>query len=175
MAIENQIPAESGSEETSLTARIVTAYLGNNKVAATELGNVITVVRRALQGVAQPVAAEPAAQEPAVPIKKSVQPDYIVCLEDGKKFSMLKRHLQTDHGMTPDQYREKWNLPSSYPVVAPNYAKTRSELAKSAGLGRRAAEAPAPEPDAGPQETSRAEAAAPAAPARTRRPRKKAS
>jgi predicted transcriptional regulator len=126
------------AELIEMTAEIVTAYVAANEVAAADLPSVIASVHQALAGVTSP-AAQPEAEtapEPAVPIKRSVNPDYIVCLEDGRKFKSLKRHLRTKYGMTPDDYRAKWGLPSDYPMVAPNYAKARSELAKQMGLGQ---------------------------------------
>lgn len=120
-----------------LTADIVSAYVSNNAVASADLPGLISDVFDALQrtsGVA--VDPEPEPQKPAVSIKKSIMPDYIICLEDGKKFKSLKRHLRTHYDMTPEEYREKWNLPSDYPMVAPNYAAARSALAKKMGLGQ---------------------------------------
>ena len=123
-----------------LTADIVSAYVSNNKVGSGELGKLIEEVHAALQRAPNAQAEpEPEPREPAVPIRKSVTPDYIVSLEDGRKFKSLKRHLKSTYGMTPDEYRSKWGLPRDYPMVAPNYAKARSELAKSMGLGRKAA------------------------------------
>lgn len=121
----------------ALAADIVSAYVSNNSVAATELPLLINEVHAALQRVATG-ESEPVVEQlkPAVPLKKSVAPDYIVCLEDGKKFKSLKRHLRTQYNMTPEQYREKWGLPPDYPMVAPNYAAARSELAKQMGLGQ---------------------------------------
>jgi predicted transcriptional regulator len=120
-----------------LAADIVSAYVSNNSVPTGELPTLINEVHTALQKVAGGVAEAPVeAPKPAVPLKRSVTPDYIVCLEDGKRFKSLKRHLRTQYGMTPEQYREKWGLPSDYPMVAPNYAKARSELAKEMGLGQ---------------------------------------
>lgn len=122
-----------------LTADIVSAYVTNNKVDAGELSKLIEEVHLAL--VRAPAAAAEPEQKPLVPaiaIRKSVTPDYIVSLEDGRKFKSLKRHLQGTYGMTPDEYRAKWGLPRDYPMVAPNYAKARSELAKEMGLGRKA-------------------------------------
>jgi predicted transcriptional regulator len=118
-----------------LISTIVSAYVSNNKVPPDQLPELIRTVHDALMN---PEAAPTERPEPAVPIKKSVRPDYIVCLEDGKKLKMLKRHLRTSFGMSPDEYRAKWALPSDYPMVAPKYAKTRSELAKKIGLGRKA-------------------------------------
>ena len=125
-----------------LTAQIVSAHVGNNRVAPEELPGLIQQVYLALSGstagslttpVRPPEPAERA--KPAVPIAKSVFSEYIVCLEDGKKLKMLKRHLQTSYGISPEQYRERWSLPSDYPMVAPNYARHRSSLAKKIGLG----------------------------------------
>ena len=120
-----------------LTAKIVSAYAGNAKLSAAELTDTIGAVSRALVQV-NTANLEPEKKEliPAVPVKKSVTPDFIICLEDGKKLRMLKRHLMSTYGLTPDQYRAKWSLPKDYPMVAPNYARTRSELAKKIGLGR---------------------------------------
>ena len=119
----------------SHVTQITAAYLGANKVAPADIPAVIETVRAALAqlGKSSAPAAEP--QQPAVPIKKSVTPDYIVCLEDGKKLKMLKRYLRTAYDMTPDEYRAKWGLPAEYPMVAPNYAADRSRLAKEIGLG----------------------------------------
>jgi predicted transcriptional regulator len=121
-----------------LTADVVAAYVSNNPVPAAELPNLITDVHAALgrvgNGSEQPVVDK---QKPAVNPKKSVHDDYIICLEDGKRFKSLKRHLMTHYNLTPDQYREKWALDSSYPMVAPNYAEARSQLAKKMGLGRK--------------------------------------
>lgn len=117
-----------------LTAQIVSAHVGNNFVAADTLPSLIQSVYATLAGVGQEVI-QPERQPPAVPVKKSIFPDYVVCLEDGKKLKMLKRHLKTAYNLTPEQYRERWGLPSDYPMVAPNYAKHRSTLAKRIGLG----------------------------------------
>lgn len=120
-----------------LTAEIVSAYVSNNTVAATDLPALITDIYSALQRTSGTQAEpEPEPLKPAVPVKKSVMPDYIICLEDGKKFKSLKRHLRTHYDMTPEEYREKWDLPTDYPMVAPNYAAARSELAKKMGLGQ---------------------------------------
>ena len=131
-----------------LTAQIVSAYLSKNAVSGDELPALIRDVHKTLSGVgAEP--AEPAeAAPPAVPVTNSVFPDYIVCLEDGKQMTMLKRHLMTEHNLTVDQYRAKWGLPSNYPMVAPNYAETRSTLAKKMGLGRSRSAPPPPPPPA---------------------------
>src|ERR1700712_3222421 len=117
-----------------LTAQIVSAHVSNNPIGAEALPSLIQEVYRTLAGVGKEQVL-PDKQQPAVPVKKSVFPDHIICLEDGKKLKMLKRHLQTSYNMTPDQYREKWQLPPDYPMVAPNYAKHRSSLAKKIGLG----------------------------------------
>lgn len=119
-----------------LTAEIVAAHVSNNPVPLTDLPNLIQEVYRTLASVGQPVALpQPERPQPAVPVKKSITPEYLICLEDGKKLKMLKRHLQTSYGMSPDQYRERWGLNHDYPMVAPNYAKHRSTLAKKIGLG----------------------------------------
>ena len=122
----------------SLTTEIVAAHVGNNTVPIADLSQLIEQVYKTLvnTGTEQPPAVE--RPQPATPIKKSVTPDYIVCLEDGKKLKMLKRHLKTAYNMTPEEYRERWQLPSDYPMVAPNYARQRSNLAKEIGLGTRA-------------------------------------
>ena len=121
-----------------LTTEIVSAYVSNHSVASGDLANLIRDVHTALQksatGGGEP---EPAPLEPAVSVKKSVTADGIVCLEDGKKFKSLKRHLRTDHNLSPEEYRARWGLPRDYPMVAPNYAASRSELAKKMGLGTR--------------------------------------
>ena len=121
-----------------LAADIVSAYVSNNTVSSSDLPGLIGEVYAALQRTSSGVAPEPMPEplKPAVPVKKSVTPDYIVCLEDGKKFKSLKRHLRTQYNMTPEEYREKWGLPADYPMVAPNYAAARSRLAKEMGLGQ---------------------------------------
>lgn len=119
-----------------LTAEIVSAHVSNNPVSLADLPNLIQDVYRTLSTVGSPAARpEPERPQPAVPVKKSITPEYLICLEDGKKLKMLKRHLQTAYNMTPDQYRERWGLAADYPMVAPNYAKHRSSLAKKIGLG----------------------------------------
>ncbi|MEM6616644.1 MAG: MucR family transcriptional regulator [Pseudomonadota bacterium] len=126
------------SEVVEYTADIVSAYVSNNTIAASEVSTLIGQVHNALSGLAGGEAEkeqEPA--KPAVPIRRSVTPDHIICLEDGQKFKSLKRHLRTHYDLSPEQYREKWGLPSDYPMVAPNYAKARSELAKQMGLGQK--------------------------------------
>ena len=126
-----------GGDFIALTANIVSAYLSHNAVSANDIPALINQVHSALLRVSgghAESAAEPL--KPAVSVKKSVTPEYIVCLEDGKKFKSLKRHLRTQYNMTPEQYREKWNLPADYPMVAPSYAAARSQLAKQMGLGQ---------------------------------------
>lgn len=119
----------------TLTADIVSAHASNNSVKAAELPALISNVYAALSASGQPAVAAPATLIPAVSIRSSIKPDYIVCLEDGKQLKMMKRHLMTAYGMTPDDYRAKWGLPADYPMVAPNYAEVRSALAKKIGLG----------------------------------------
>ncbi|MCK6418245.1 MAG: MucR family transcriptional regulator [Alphaproteobacteria bacterium] len=121
-----------------LTTDIVASYVSNNTVAAEDMPRVIETVFRTLNQMRSGGTASGDRPQPAVPIKKSIHPDYIVCLEDGKKLKMLKRHLMTAYKMTPEQYRERWGLPAEYPMVAPNYAQKRSMLAKDIGLGTRA-------------------------------------
>lgn len=130
-----------------LTANIVASHLSHNQVNTDALPGFIRSVYRSLSTVAEPKVEPTAAPMPAVPVKKSVFPDFIVCLEDGQKLKMLKRHLKISYGMTPEDYRTKWRLPRNYPMVAPNYATTRSTLAKQLGLGRKAAQTPT-EPEA---------------------------
>ena len=130
----------NGNEDTedtllTLTADIVAAHVSNNSVAVNDLPNLIQNVHAALTEISGNRAAPEAKPEPKVSVRASIKPDYIVCLEDGKKQKMLKRHLMTNHGMTPDEYRQKWGLASDYPMVAPNYAEQRRTLAKSIGLG----------------------------------------
>ncbi len=127
---------ESEKDTSSLesVSKIVSAYVSNNSLPSDELPDLITTVHEALQNPDQ-AAASPL--EPAVPIKRSIRPDYVICLEDGLKLKMLKRHLRTSYNMTPDEYRRKWGLSSDYPMVAPKYAARRSELAKKIGLGRK--------------------------------------
>jgi predicted transcriptional regulator len=119
----------------TLTADIVSAHVSNNSVAVNDLPQLIQNVHGALSGLGGQAAEPEARPEPAVSIRSSIKPDYIVCLEDGKKLKMLKRHLMTHYEMTPDQYRQKWGLNSDYPMVAPNYAEQRRTLAKKIGLG----------------------------------------
>jgi predicted transcriptional regulator len=121
-----------------LTSEIVSAYVSNNTLPAGDIPRVIEQVYKSLSGLGAGEGSALADRpQPAVPIKRSITPDYLICLEDGKKMKMLKRHLNTAYGMTPDEYRERWGLPADYPMVAPNYAKQRSKLAKDIGLGKR--------------------------------------
>ncbi|ATE67557.1 MucR family transcriptional regulator [Rhizorhabdus dicambivorans] len=119
----------------ALTADIVSAHVSNNSVAVSDLPQLIQNVHNALSTLGDEQAAPVVKQEPAVSVRASIKPDYIVCLEDGKKLKMLKRHLMTHYQLTPEQYRAKWNLPADYPMVAPNYAEQRRSLAKKIGLG----------------------------------------
>src|SRR6478672_10960884 len=134
-AMEN--PEQTG-DLLALTTEIVAAHVSNNTVTLGDLPQLINQVYSSLANIGTVPAAPPVRPQPAVSVKKSVQPDYIICLEDGKKLKMLKRHLKTSYNMTPDAYRERWGLASDYPMVAPNYARQRSRLAKEIGLGTRA-------------------------------------
>ncbi len=131
MADEN----EMAETLVTLTADIVSAHVSNNSVAVSDLSALIQNVHGALSGLGTTAAVPEAKQEPAVSVRSSIKPDYIVCLEDGKKLKMLKRHLMTHYQMTPEQYRAKWSLAADYPMVAPNYAEQRRTLAKKIGLG----------------------------------------
>ena len=127
----------AGGNYIELTAAIVSAYVSNNPVPAAEISGLINQVHAALTRVSGKPGDAPAEPlKPAVSVKKSITPEHIVCLEDGKKFKSLKRHLRTQYNMTPEQYREKWGLSADYPMVAPNYAAARSQLAKQMGLGQ---------------------------------------
>ncbi len=126
---------EDGETLITLTADIVSAHVSNNSVALGDVSSLIQNVHNALRGLGAKVEEAPVRPEPKVSVRSSVKPDYIVCLEDGKKLKMLKRHLMTHYGMTPDEYRQKWGLNSDYPMVAPNYAEQRRSLAKKIGLG----------------------------------------
>ena len=131
------------AEIIEMTADIVSAYVGNNSVSATDLPSLIQSIHRALAGVSTGAeTVEVAPKERAVPLKRSITPDYLICLEDGRKFKSLKRHLRTKYNMSPEEYRAKWGLPKDYPMVAPNYAKARSDLAKQMGLGQGGRQAP---------------------------------
>ena len=136
--------SESTDQILGLAAQIVSAHVRHNSVAADALPRLIQEVYRALVNIGQQPTQEKAA--PAVPVKQSIRQDRIVCLEDGKSFSMLKRHLMTDHKLTPQQYRERWRLPSDYPIVAPSYSAARSKMAKDLGLGQKARAASAAKP-----------------------------
>jgi predicted transcriptional regulator len=149
-------------DTVSIAADIVAAYVSNNPLPVGELPKLIGDIHAALQGIDTPVTEPVVKQEPAVSIKKSVTPDFIICLEDGKKFKSLKRHIGVHYNLSPDEYRQKWNLPKDYPMVAPNYAATRSALAKSIGLGRKPA-APTPVAAEKPKRAARAAAATTAA------------
>src|ERR1700745_1055493 len=125
------------SEVIEMTADIVSAYVGNNSVAAADLPGLIQSVHRALAGVTSgQEAPEVPPKQPAVPVRRSIPPDYLICLEDGRKFKSLKRHLRTKYNMSPEEYRAKWGLAKDYPMVAPNYAKARPHLAKQRGVGQ---------------------------------------
>jgi len=125
---------QNNTSPLNLVSELVSAYVSKNSLSPSELPQLINTVHEALRMPEQAAASVP---EPAVPIKKSIRPDYVICLEDGKKLKMLKRHLRTAFNMSPDEYRQKWGLSSDYPMVAPNYAAKRSELAKKIGLGRK--------------------------------------
>jgi predicted transcriptional regulator len=126
-----------------MTADIVSAYVGNNAVPAGELPSLIHAIHSALAGMTSAVEApETAPREPAISVKRSITPEFLICLEDGRKFKSLKRHLRTKYNMSPEDYRAKWNLAKDYPMVAPNYAKARSDLAKQMGLGQGGRQAP---------------------------------
>jgi predicted transcriptional regulator len=129
---------EQSGDLLALTTEIVAAHVSNNSVAVGDLPQLINQVYHSLANIGAAPAPPAERPQPAVPIRKSVNPDFIVCLEDGKKLKMLKRHLKTAYNMTPEAYRERWGLASDYPMVAPNYARQRSRLAKEIGLGTRA-------------------------------------
>lgn len=130
-------PPAPASELLRMTAEVTAAYVSNNTLPVTQITDVIRTIHGSLLALDRPETAASSDLKPLVPIKKSVTPDYIVCLEDGKKLKMLKRHLRTAYGMTPEAYRAKWGLPADYPMVAPNYAEQRSVFAKKIGLGRK--------------------------------------
>lgn len=123
-------------ELMEMTAEIVASYVASNNVAATEVPGLILTVHRTLAGLSSAAETAPPPKEPAVSIKKSLTPDYLICLEDGRRFKSLKRHLRSKYDLTPEAYRAKWGLPKDYPMVAPNYARARSDLAKQMGLGQ---------------------------------------
>lgn len=174
-----QAALQNNTDTVALTSEIVAAYVSNNPVPRTELAtliaNIYSAIERLRTGTVQVEETRPT---PAVTVRKSVTPDYIICLEDGKKFKSLKRHLATHHNLTPEEYRQKWNLPHDYPMVAPGYAQARSALAKSMGLGRKRAETePAPataKPKRAPRKPSVAAETPAAAPVRKSMRRKKA-
>ena len=135
---ENAAPENISKEQLlEMTTEIVSAYVGNNTIAAGELNELIVSIHDSLHNLTTGgVEVEPEPIKPAVPVRRSVTPDYLICLEDGKRLKMLKRHLRTTYGLSPDDYRAKWGLPADYPMVAPNYAQQRSEFAKKIGLGK---------------------------------------
>lgn len=134
---ETAAPKVGEEELLRMTADVVAAYVSNNTLPATQLAEVINAVYSSLKSLEGPsTEPQPEPLKPAVPIRKSVTADYLICLEDGKKLKMLKRHLRSTYNMTPEEYRTKWGLPTDYPMVAPNYAEQRSEFAKKIGLGR---------------------------------------
>ena len=134
---EPAAPKTAEDELLRMTAEVVSAYVSNNTLATGQLADVIQAVYNSLRGLEGQVAETPSEPlKPAVPIRKSVTPEFLVCLEDGKKLKMLKRHLRSTYNLTPDEYRSKWGLPPDYPMVAPKYAEQRSEFAKKIGLGR---------------------------------------
>ncbi|RXF75394.1 transcriptional regulator [Hansschlegelia zhihuaiae] len=148
------------TDRITLTTDVVSAYVSNNSVAASDLPALIASVHQALTTAATGVVEEAAVElKPAVTVKKSITPDYIICLEDGKKFKSLKRHLRTQYDMSPEDYRAKWGLPADYPMVAPNYAAARSELAKKMGLGQQRAKSAPAKPAAAPAKRGRKAAA----------------
>jgi predicted transcriptional regulator len=135
---EGAVEKTSRSDILRMAVDVVSAYLGHNSLSSSQIPEIIQTVFSSLQQLGEHgPGGRGEASKPAVPIKKSLTPDYLICLEDGKKMKMLKRHLMTDHKLTPDQYRARWGLPSTYPMVAANYAKTRSALAKKIGLGQK--------------------------------------
>src|SRR5947199_9351114 len=134
---ESVAPKMAEEELLRMTAEVVSAYVSNNTLATGQLADVIQAVYNSLRGLEGQVAEPPSEPlKPAVPIRKSVTPEFLICLEDGKKLKMLKRHLRSTYNLTPDEYRVKWVLPADYPMVAPNYAEQRSAFAKKIGLGR---------------------------------------
>ncbi|MGD9980102.1 MAG: MucR family transcriptional regulator [Hyphomonadaceae bacterium] len=137
MQEENELAVTGAGDAMRMTTDIVAAFVANNKLSPEELTDLIRSVHRTLSGLSDGAAGKPQERpKPAAPINKSVQHDYIVCLEDGKKLKMLKRYLRSTYNMSPDEYRKRWNLPADYPMVAPAYAARRSEFAKKIGLGK---------------------------------------
>lgn len=137
MAQDDNKPKSLHSDLLRMTADVVSAYVGNNTLPLGQISEAIKSVYGSLSGLSSDSAGIGGDLKPAVPIRKSIMPDYVVCLEDGKRLKMLKRHLRTAYGLTPDEYRAKWGLPPDYPMVAPNYAAQRSAFAKKIGLGRK--------------------------------------
>ena len=134
---EPAAPKMAEDELLRMTAEVVSAYVSNNTLGTAQLADVIQSVYNSLRGLENQTAEPPSEPlKPAVPVRKSVTPEYLICLEDGKKLKMLKRHLRSTYNLTPDEYRAKWGLPPDYPMVAPRYAEQRSEFAKKIGLGR---------------------------------------
>lgn len=146
MTIKDDRPDGESGLLLELTSEIVAAYLSNNAVPSAELPNLIESVHKTLSALSEAQTSCANAPTPAVPISKSVTPDYIVCLEDGREMTMLRRYIRSKYGMTPEEYRAKWNLPPDYPMVAPNYAKKRSQYAKESGLGKKTSSKPRPKP-----------------------------
>ncbi len=135
--VDESTPKASANELLRMTADVVSAYVGNNTLPAAQIPDVVKAIYASFAGLKGGFVEGGAGLKPVVPIKRSVTAEYIVCLEDGKKLKMLKRHLRTSYNLTPDQYRAKWGLPPDYPMVAPNYAAQRSAFAKKIGLGRK--------------------------------------
>ena len=139
MTDQNSVAGSADNDLIELSTEIVSAYVSHNALAVSDLPKLISDVHGALRNLKSDSAPAPVEElKPAVPVRKSIAADYIVCLEDGKKFKSLKRHLRTHYDLSPEEYREKWGLPADYPMVAPNYSATRSRLAKDNGLGRKA-------------------------------------
>lgn len=136
----SSVPAPEQGETLRLATDIVAAYVSNNAISASDVPGVIRTVHDTLKELGNRIEPEEPERTPAVPVRKSVTPEYIVCLEDGKKLKMLKRYLRSQYGLTPEEYRARWSLPADYPMVAPNYAEKRSQLAKEIGLGRTASQ-----------------------------------
>jgi predicted transcriptional regulator len=134
---DNEASNPSRDDLLRMTTQVVSAYVGNNQIPEGQISDVIQSVYGSLDGLGNGAGAAPTEQKPAVAIKRSITPDHIICLEDGKKLKMLKRYLRTAYNLSPEEYRQKWGLPADYPMVAPNYAKQRSAFAKQIGLGKR--------------------------------------
>jgi predicted transcriptional regulator len=143
---ESAAPKTPEDDLLRMTADVVAAYVSNNTLATAQLADVINAVYKSLRGLEGQISDAPSEPlKPAVPVRKSITPDYLICLEDGKKLKMLKRHLRSTYNLSPDEYRAKWGLPPDYPMVAPRYAEQRSEFAKKIGLGRGTGRNPAPD------------------------------